>query len=725
MGAAALMSMGCPDLGESVRMGTFNVQFLPGSDDDRTRAKRIAGRIKAGQYDIIALNEVFDEEARETLIAELESTFPSYVAFIGDPAVGAQDSGLMLFSRFEFEPLPNGQHKHDSGYLKAVNAGSNWKDVAFIEFDEDSFPDDWAGKGAAFVRVKNPRTGRIYNIAFSHLQASYPEDEEDAEEWQVPIAIRVAQMADVRRVILESLLPGQFSREDTFVLGDLNVDGDRADPNLGLDGPDRPNLWEWVEKFNKSGEFFTDEMRDAWAFEQSPDDRGLTNLYHWGPDFSPNQGARLDYVLRNRTTMIAAANRVELCVQHLTLAHNMRDGAPFIESGFGMAGTTELSDHIGLNADINRHAPRCNPLEALVDITLDAWKRGDITFPGSMQWYRFGKPGTYAFAVEDGVQFRVYTGTDMSTPAPQYFEETIEFTPRGGKPVTGTKFVFPEPPFFVRVFHPKRTETGKYRFVAHRANCSSKEEACVLSANQSINHTLPNLPINPDDTAWFELHTEKADSGRPQSLRFAVDQFAGQSFSLELRRDDGTTSVASASPEPDPDNPGMSRSVIEFAGGDGEKLYLLVKRSNLVATGYRILWETNLTVLHGQGAGVPGAASENLYCVEETDSVGIDEIYLTVVVDGIKKVDDLYIGDYDDGVYRTMEDLIGTVRYLDKVEVILRDEDGAANGDDDFLSTTIQGLPVTKRQDLNRTNKLECCDGRYLLRYNRSRSLQK
>jgi hypothetical protein len=36
-------------------------------------------------------------------------------------------------------------------------------------------------------------------------------------------------MNDVRRVIVESLKPGQFEREDTFVLGDLNVDGDRAD----------------------------------------------------------------------------------------------------------------------------------------------------------------------------------------------------------------------------------------------------------------------------------------------------------------------------------------------------------------------------------------------------------------------------------------------------------------------------------------------------------------
>ncbi len=532
-------------------------------------------------------------------------------------------------------------------------------------------------------------------------------------------------MNDVRRVIVESLKPGQFEREDTFVLGDLNVDGDRADPNLGLNGPDQPNLFEWVEKFNKPGGFFTDPMKDAWAFEQSPDDRGLTNLYHWGPDFSPDQGARLDYVLRNRPTTALVRNE-GLCVQHLTLAHNMRDGAPFIESGFGTAGIKELSDHIGINADLNRRAPLCNPLGALANMTLDFWKAGDITFPGSMQWYRFDTPGTYAFAVEDQAWFRVYTSRDMSTPAPNYFAETLEFTPFRGRPVKGTKFVLPEPPFFVRVFHPDRAATGKYRLVAHRATCRSREEACVLEAQLPIQHTLPNVPINTDDTAWFELHTEKADSGKAQKLRFVVDQFAGSSFSLELRRDDGMTTDATAAAEPDPANPGMSRSVIEFEGADGKKLYLLVKRSNLAAAGYRVGWATNLTVLHGQGAGIPGAASENLYCVVETDGViDIDEIHLTVAVDGVKKVDDLFIGEYDDGVYRTMEDLIGTVRYLDKVEVTLRDEDGDASGDDDFLSTTIPGLPAGKRQELNTTNVLACCDGKYLLRFNRSRSLQK
>lgn len=732
--AACLFLTSCPlptptpasTFQDSLRMGTFNVQFLPGSDDDTTRSKRIADRIKAGRYDIIALNEVFDEEARDTFVAELSGTYPNYVAYIGDPAVGAEDSGLMLFSRYEFEPLPVPTHLHDPSYLVARNAGADWKDVAFIEYDADIFPDNWAGKGAAFVRINNPHTNRIINVAFTHMQASYPQDEDDCDDYWGPTGVRWAQMYDIRKVITGSLTAGQLLREDIFVMGDLNIDGDLADPNLGMMGCDQPNLWEWARYFTPPGAwsgFFSDTFRDCWAFEHSPDDRGLTNMYHWGPEYAPDQGARLDYILRNRPT---TANRA-LCIQHLTLAHNMRDGAPWIESGFGQAGINELSDHIGVNADVNQWAPHCNPTEAYMP-PLETYVSGTITYPGSMQWHRFDTPGTYAFHVTgSGIRYRVYESRDLSTPAVQYYCETATFIPVDGKPVTGEKYHLPEAPFYVRVFHQHRTQTGSYQFVAHMNSCASQSDAGVLRANDPVVHTLPPSPINADDTAWFEFRTQVADSGVAQDLSCVVDQFSPGTFDLELRRGDGATVVASQKDsEPDPDNPGGQRLVIKRndLGTSLEKFYLLVKRTDLSALSFRIRWETNLTIMHGQGAGIPGSGSENLYCVEETDTIGIDEVFLTVVVDGITKVNDVYIGEYDDGVYRTMEDLIGTVRFLNNVAVTLREEDGGANGEDDYLSTTIGILAPNETQKLNITSTLSSAGGTYLLRYNLSRSLQ-
>jgi endonuclease/exonuclease/phosphatase family metal-dependent hydrolase len=725
----ALFMMGCPPPStsgyeDSFRMVTFNVQFLPGSDDDETRSVRIADRILAADYDIIVLNEVFDEEARDKFVEKLQATYPSFVAYIGSSEIG-EDSGLMLFSKFPFEPLPNPVHRHDPGHLRATNAGAAWGDVAFIEYHSCVFPDNWAAKGAAFVRIKNPNTDHIYNVAFTHTQASYQESEHDQADWLKPIWARTDQLEVLQGVITESLLAGQFQREDTFVLGDLNIDGDLADPNLGLDGYARPNLFEWVARLNTVGAFFSDYFDDTWGFEQPRQDRGLSNLYVWGPDYSPDQGGRLDYILKDKNTGDSTIKKV--VIQHLTQAHNMRDGAPFVESGMGMAGVNELSDHIGVNADINLWAPHCRPLEAAVP-PMDLEFTGTITYPGSMQWYRVDQAGTYAFVITGaGMEYRVYEAKDMSTPASQYFGETTTFTDAHGKSHVGQKFHMPEGPFYIRAFHHDRTSTADYNFIAHRNLFTSQSEAGVLRANEPVNNTLSGTPINPTDTAWFELQTEKADSGNLQSLRFIVDNFNLAAFQLQVLRDDGTTVVGTdAVVESDPDNPGNLRLLIECtdAALDDQKLYMLVKRTNLSATSYRVRWETNLTVMHGAMAGVLGSASENLYCVEETDTIGDDDIYLTVLVDGIVKVSDLDIGDYDGGTYRTLEDLVGTVRYLDCVAVTLR-EDGDVPGKDDYLMTSVYGLPANMTQDLNTTSVLECCGGQYLFRYNRSRSLQR
>jgi len=718
----AVLATGCADYGDSVKILTFNVQFLPASDDDETRSVAIARRIKAVDYDIVVLNEVFDEEARDKFVAELGSQFPSYVAYLGDDAVGSQDSGLMLFSRFPFEPLPDGVHRVEADDVEARNAGADWKDVGFIEYDDDVFPDNWAAKGAAFVRIRNPNTPSVYNIAFTHMQASYPEDEDDQEEWLEPIDARTGQFRDLRAVIQESLVAGQLTRENVFVLGDLNVDGDLADTDLGTSGYDQPNLYEWALRFSRPGSFFTDVLKDAWANEQSPRDRGLTNLYHWGPPFSPDQGARLDYFLRNRTT-----NDIPTCVQHMTLAHNMRDGTPTIESGFGLAGPDELSDHIGINIDLNLFVPGCDPGSAHTP-PLELPVSGTLQYPGSVQWYRFDEAGTYAFVVDGaGIDYRVYAAADMSTPVPQYYAETITFSPPDANPVTGKKYAFPDPPYFVKVFHRNRAATGTYQLVAHRATCSSMEEACLMFAHRRESQSLPGAPINADDTAWYELHTESADSGMAQDLRLFVDNYAPDALKLRLLRDDGATVLAQdVTADPDPSHPG--RHLLEIPTGDRgpSKLYLNVQRRDLALTSYDVGWETNLTILHGQSVGVPGAVLANLYCVVETDGIAdIDEVWLTIEVDGTKVVDDVYIGDYDNGSYRTMEDYLRKVSYLEEVKVTLRDEDGGFSGDDDFLVTTIGPLPAGTTQKLNETSVLACCDGEYLLRYNRSRSLQR
>src|SRR4029077_13791164 len=87
----------------SLRIATFNTAFVSSTfvanprscddcDDESCRADKIAQRILATPYDVVALNEVFDEDARAALVARLASSFPYRVEKVEDDA-GHEDSG--------------------------------------------------------------------------------------------------------------------------------------------------------------------------------------------------------------------------------------------------------------------------------------------------------------------------------------------------------------------------------------------------------------------------------------------------------------------------------------------------------------------------------------------------------------------------------------------------------------------------------------------------------
>src|SRR5262249_37243861 len=132
--------------GQSLWVGTYNAQAFPpipgtfsGCCEDREgRIAQIAERIRQSDYDIFAFNEIFSNEVQWALAGLLGSvSYPHFVQHIKgegfrtnlDPInpfldvrfrnfcrvpvlrlVGirsCQDSGLMLFSRFRFLPLPD------------------------------------------------------------------------------------------------------------------------------------------------------------------------------------------------------------------------------------------------------------------------------------------------------------------------------------------------------------------------------------------------------------------------------------------------------------------------------------------------------------------------------------------------------------------------------------------------------------------------------------------
>jgi hypothetical protein len=86
-----LILSGCPPtpppdyFGDSVYLLTLNVRMIPETwadfcceQSNEWRAERIGEYLRASDYDIIALNEVFDEDSRDAFEKKLKWLFPYY-----------------------------------------------------------------------------------------------------------------------------------------------------------------------------------------------------------------------------------------------------------------------------------------------------------------------------------------------------------------------------------------------------------------------------------------------------------------------------------------------------------------------------------------------------------------------------------------------------------------------------------------------------------------------
>jgi len=718
----------------ALRVGTYNVQFLPSIafTKDPEIARRIAERIKASRYDIIVLNEVFDEDIRSgesySFVENLKDTYPHRVEYLSgdaafDPLVPDpnEDSGLMLFSRFPFEPLPTSTFAIKP--LHTACKGTDCDRVAFVEFQDCSDDDCFSEKGAGYVRIRNPLSNQIYNVVFTHLQASYLDDSLD--DWFEVRNVRRHQMDDIQSLIEGTMTPLQIQSEEIFVLGDLNIDGDSADPDLGSGQPDTQNLYEWAFYFDTPGIFFTDRIRDGWAYDTSPDDRGLTNLVAWGP--GTDNGSRLDYFLHGSGTNPTATAAVNpLCVEHLSLSHSLRDGSPTTESNLGEPGTeagpNQLSDHIGITADLGPSAPYCSaatPYVVPLPIGGNGVKgiAGNISHLGGMQWFRFDDPGTYSFAVPGNFEFHVYEATDLSTPITPYKDKVSIITTGGiaGPPVdlVADKFRIPTAPFYVRVFDAQRSAKGNFTLWAREHHCSGIDDTCFLGPAEPMDYAfVSNVPLGADDTAWFELETEAADSAAVQQLGFHVEGLTGSGVvTLEVHQPDppGTMKVGEDTiADADPGNPGTWRLDAARPEAASTTYYLLVKRLDVAdSASFQVSWTTDLTVFHGAVAQVSGAVPLMLVNFEQEDSNGNDTLYFSLSVDGTEVIHQQDIGDADTGWQGSLEGWIGTRRFLDEIVLTLYEQDaskdgGPPAGDDDVTDDQVMPLARTTIGATNR-----------------------
>ncbi len=720
---------------DSIRLLTYNVRMIPETWDDfccdisnEKRAEYIGDLIRADDYDIVVLNEVFDEDSKDAFEDRLSGVFPYYVRKI-DMAGYIEDSGLMLFSRFPFEPLPNSQWPLEfppfmaTPLIEAYSDGQiAWDRVAALIYPDSSCSDFdcQSSKGVGYVRVRNPETGHTMNILFSHTQASYGDGDCKAE-----VDGRADQFAIAQKLI-EVMLGANVTAQPVFFMGDLNVDGDQQDwghgTNFGYlhDEPcESNNLWEWTTLFDTPGTFFTDTMEDPWVHEmQGPDFYNNPVRFDWGLTAGlPVPGERLDYVLWNR------AERHQ--IQHLTREHHLR-----------MHGGYVMSDHLPVCADYNIESTNCCPMDARVPV-LDAANNGNIRYPGSMQWFRIDEPGTYLVTtIGDDMAFSVYESKDLTTPAPDYYDETgeIQIQEKPEQWVTAPKFSLPEAPFYIRAYKTDRRKTGTYQLWVHRMSGESKEEAIsLLPGAEWLEYQWPAVPLNPEDSVWFKLRIETADNPVPQKTAFRLARYWENNVSLILMDENENVIDKDTEAEPYGPNPSAWSLAIDRddLGTKHEVLYLKAQRSYFWAITFLIGWDTNLTTLHGMYAGtelIPGAVQEILYCHEETDGGidDLDETYITIVADGKTRVDDQWTMPFDDDYPYNLEPVLGTIRFVGTVDITLREDDDGGYGEDDHFYYHVGPLTAWTREQFGITHTTVDEDdvGEYSVCFNLSRTLQ-
>ncbi|MCA9549511.1 MAG: endonuclease/exonuclease/phosphatase family protein [Myxococcales bacterium] len=655
-------SLACSN--KSFRIATFNTQFMPWivthEDDevDWARARAYADQLIALDADVIVLNEVFDNDGQAALSRYLSRSHPYQITKVDADGYDLEDSGLMLFSKFPFTPLPNAAHGWERDDYQADNRGNPF-DLGFVLFNCAPGTDDcYAAKGAGLVRIAHPCRDKPINVVFTHLQAT-----EDPNSWLVTAPeIRALQLEQIRGLIVDSLGEGALYDEEVYLVGDLNVDGHlakTAQPETVA------GIAEWRYHFDPSlhrGSFYSGTMVDGWAYSMPATDFGLTS----GPGFpyfvNSNEGERLDYVVHN----LPEIDDERRCLQHVRIAWELRK-----------LGSNRPSDHHGLIADFNDEAPACNPRSAH-PVVFDAAIPGEIENPGGMQWFRIDEDGTYSIDLH-GIGFEVvaYDSTDLSRPL-------RPITPIPGE--YGIRYKLQNAPIYLRVKGSDRARTGTFDLLVHRHEGTSPEDAIALRADELERAQAPIGQITGAADMWFDLISEEATHGtrRWPAVRIALEYGSGRPLDMQVLHDDSgyTMDVWSRPTNPrDGDLSGYDRISEDFRMRAGHYFVKILH----VTPGQRfeLLYRTTLTHF------VP----KYLLCRTQTDDTGDDELYRELTIDG-EVVPRQKFAEFDTGEGLQIEEWhIPSVRFVDTMHLeFIEVDDG--NSDDHFWFDLTAAAPL-------------------------------
>lgn len=715
-------------MSDSLRIITYNVQCrswgmevgadeaIPPSETAEARAMAISENLLASShdYDVVLLNEVFDEDARDVFAGSLLGRWPFavvkadfldvQVAWPGKPFVGInplalalglsgvsllagwaslgtpklEDSGLMLFSRWPFalQPLTDQLLSLLDPFAVSELTPLGFPIVGFMPYDDSSGSDAWAAKGLLYARIARDFT-HTYHVFASHTQA-------DSERVSENATVRARQFFDAGDFVVESA-GGSIGNEHVFVLGDLNVAGGQA--NVALDTTTR----EWATRFISPG-VFANDLVDVWGREQCPGgfpplpdgtpqgpygprDPGPTAQVVYSP---PEQ--RLDYVLRSRGS--------DLVAQHLYVDHAVAELPP------GSEGLGFLSDHRPLGVDFFPRQPDNSPDRPVLVVADPDYHDANELFDAQVRWYRIDRHGTYNLWLlsDQDVRHEVYLDTDLSRPRQQYREEV--------DPDRGPKFVIPSAPFLVKIFLGDRGGEGGYEFRVHRHDGASPQEAIDLVPGQTYDGAFPAsqllgtdtsfAPWDDTDSMWFVLDSTRLDVPDPIRLSVTVTprDHADSGCGVRVGLLDGPPPLVPVDEAWSDGSP----VTLTWEAKPEQRFFVTVTRADTagVPLTFHIAATTSVTLFLGGVTGLP-----QLACVEETSGWGSDDIAFQLEADGrlIRAISNDEVGDMDDEDIRDLGSwLTSTVAYTTSIQATVIEDDDI--DPDDVGSRVVPTLPT-------------------------------
>ena len=701
---------------------SFNLPTIAGemgnvNMDEEKRGRLVARILKESGYDVIALNEVFDETVRDALIEEAESG-PGRFRFVVEDldGGGSEDSGLMLLSRLDpvrfTAPEPDGfQHQTSSMPSGPIIEGTaqpfTGTDAEYLDTRNCADMDVWTktdgetpswipGSGGnclvAFHRFRSctheppetvddvpeavldpffplgaecdagkgvayvrlkQRNGRFLDVFWSHTQATLR-----TPEYEAPLpdflGARDGQMAEIAAMVRRWSDPGS---RDAAILGDLNIDGLQKDGGF---------IEEYRKQLagNADSRFGALGFRDLWPLSSTKEDPGPT--YSARNDHNPPKtpDERLDYILwrdlKGRDTCDQQP-RIERHFDHVTTGH----------------ATIDLSDHFGVGAALrlrsaatDLQAEPCSPSLAkpLAELLPTGVMQGTLAVPGACQWMRIDQ-GTWTVTNLSAptLVMRAFLVRDVSEPLAFFRGDEVLQSVRKTRDEVQVAL---EEPFLVQMCWQEPTRTGLYRVRVSPNVGADPEHPVVLPLNRPVPLSFGNqFGANPTTKLWTVAVVPKTFSGDGHKLRLDL----GDHASTKLRA--GTAPVGGPAPVITWLNSLTSSEGILDAGAHGgaakTEIHAVIEREPPASPGATVAFSARvLTDHHEVTLGV-------LECIEQEDSTGDDTVRMTYAADG-KKLEIVKLGDFDEGQDTNLSTRakLGRNWVRGDVKITLFDQDG-------------------------------------------------